>query len=67
VDPKPQSAPEAGAYSILHPVLADLLKAEGALKSVQEGAPDPERGLHLAAIRVAIDVLAGIVQPPPEP
>lgn len=61
MDPQRQSVPEAGAYRILQVVLADLRKAERALTIIEEAAPDPERALHLGAIRSAIAELRTVV------
>jgi hypothetical protein len=39
---------------MLHGVLADLRRAEETLAELAQRAPDPERAVHLAAIRAAI-------------
>jgi hypothetical protein len=65
MDPKRQSTPEAGAYRMLHDVVAELERAASALAIVQGAAPDTERQHHLAAIRTAIETLRTVVPPTP--
>ena len=69
MDPTRQSTPEAGAYRMLHDVVADLEQAASALAIVQGAAPDTERAAHLEAIRLAIKTLRTVVPsaPPVQP
>ena len=64
MDSQRQSIPEAGAYRILHDVVAELEQAAAALAMVQGAAPDTERRHHLEAIRAAIATLRTVVPPP---
>ena len=66
MDPQRQSVPEAGAYRILEVVLADLVKAERALASVQEAAPDSQRAAHLDHVRTAISAVRAVIAPESE-
>jgi hypothetical protein len=54
VDPPRQSEAEARAFRLLGLVLIDLRKAERALVRIYDDAPDPERAVHLAAVRETI-------------
>jgi hypothetical protein len=65
MDPQQQSTPEAGAYRMLHDVVAELEQAASALAIVQGAAPDTERQHHLEAIRTAIETLRTVVPPAP--
>ena len=65
MDPARQSTPEAGAYRMLHDVVADLEQAASALAIVQGAAPDTERAAHLEAIRLAIKSLRTVVPSAP--
>jgi hypothetical protein len=64
MDPARQSTPEAGAYRMLHDVVAELEHAASALAIVQGATPDTERRHHLEAIRAAIATLRTVVPPP---
>ena len=61
MNPKRHSTPEAGAYDYLRDGLANLRKAEQALTIIEHADPDPERALHLVAIRAAISQLVMFV------
>ena len=63
--PQRQSISEAGAYRIVGMVLRDLEAAARILGNREAVAPDPERALHLKAIRSAIAELRTVVQPWP--
>ena len=63
MDPARQSVAEPGAYRMLQMVLADLQMAKRVLGNILAGAPDPERALHLGAIRSAIAELRTVVPP----
>ena len=63
MDPKLHSTSEAGAYRMLHDVVAELEHAVRVLVIVQEAAPDAERRHHLEAIRAAIATLRAVVPP----
>jgi hypothetical protein len=65
MDPQRQSTPEAGAYRMLHDVVAELEQAASALAIVQGATPDTERQHHLEAIRTAIETLRTVVPPAP--
>jgi hypothetical protein len=65
VDSQRQPTPEAGAYRMLHDVVAELEQAASALAIVQGAAPDTERQHHLEAIRTAIETLRTVVPPAP--
>jgi hypothetical protein len=67
MDPRRHSIPEAAAYRILRVVLEDLRRAERTLTAVEQTAPDPERALHLVAIRGALFQLETFVSPLPAP
>ena len=66
MDPARQSVPEAGAYRMMAIVLQDLESAERVLENIQAVAPDPERALHLGALRSAIAELRTMLPPPTE-
>jgi hypothetical protein len=53
VDPTRQSDPEAAVYRMLRDVLVDLTMAERALAILEAAASDPERAMHLVAVRAA--------------
>ena len=65
MDSTRQSTPEAGAYRMLHDVVAELEQAASALAIVQGATPDTERQHHLEAIRTAIATLRTVVPPAP--
>ena len=65
MDSTRQSTPEAGAYRMLHDVVAELEQAASALAIVQGATPDTERQHHLEAIRTAIETLRTVVPPAP--
>jgi hypothetical protein len=67
MDSDRQSTPEAGAYRMLHDVVAELEQAASALAIVQGAAPDTERQHHLEAIRTAIATLRTVVPPSVDP
>jgi hypothetical protein len=54
MDPKRHSIPEANAYRTLHVVMAHLRRAERTLAEIEQRGPDPQRALHLVAIRAAL-------------
>ena len=66
MDPQRQSVPEAGAYQMVQVAVADLRRAERALAIVQEAAPDPDRALHLGAIRAALAHLHTFIKTLPQ-
>ena len=61
MDPQRQSISEAGAYRIVAMVLRDLEAAARILGNREAVTPDPERALHLEAIRSAIAELRTVV------
>jgi CheY-like chemotaxis protein len=65
MDPERQSISEAGAYRIVEMVLRDLEAAARILGNREAVTPDPERALHLEAIRSAIADLRTVAQPWP--
>ena len=65
MDPQRQSISEAGAYRIVAMVLRDLEAAARILGYREAVTPDPERALHLEAIRSAIAELRTVVPPWP--
>ena len=64
MDPQHQSIPEAGAYRMVQMVLRDLEAAARVLARIEAVASDPERALHLEAIRSAIAELRTVVSWP---
>ena len=67
MDPQRQSIPEASAYRMVQIVLRDLEAAARILERIDTLTPDPERALHLVAIRSAIAELRTVVPPAPAP
>jgi len=65
MDPERQSIPEAGAYRMVQIVLRDLEAVARILERIDTLTPDPERALHLEAIRSAIGELRTVVSPAP--
>ena len=65
MDPERQLISEAGAYRIVEIVLRDLEAAARILGNREAVMPDPERALHLEAIRSAIAELRTVAQPWP--
>jgi hypothetical protein len=55
------SIPAATAYRMLAIVLKDLESAERVLGQTEDTVPDPERRLHLGALRSAIAELKTVV------
>jgi hypothetical protein len=55
--------PGLRAYRIVVAALRELVQAEKGLTIVQEAGPDPERALHLGALRTAIAELKALVPP----
>jgi hypothetical protein len=66
VDAKRQSVTEAGAYRALRVALAELHHAEQTLSDIERVNPDPERAVHLVAIRAALAQLETFIRSLPE-
>jgi hypothetical protein len=62
MDLKRGSVPEGGAYRIVQNALNELKVVERSLAISEQAETDPERALHLATVRVAIDQLENFVR-----